>query len=55
MAAGAWVRGADPALDEAAAAMPAIEAFLRQEGAGGDAARETVRDLSWRSPPGSSA
>lgn len=31
VAAGAWVPGADPALDAAAAAMPAIEAFLRQD------------------------
>jgi len=31
IAAGAWIRGADPALDEAVEAMPAIEAFLRQE------------------------
>lgn len=31
VAAGAWVRGSDPALDAAAAAMPAIEAFLRQD------------------------
>jgi type III secretion protein N (ATPase) len=31
IAAGAWVRGSDPALDEAVEAMPAIEAFLRQE------------------------
>jgi ATP synthase in type III secretion protein N len=34
-AAGAWVRGADPALDAAADAVPAIDAFLRQ---GGEAA-----------------
>ena len=32
VAAGAWVRGADPELDAAAAAMPSIEAFLRQAG-----------------------
>ncbi len=31
VAAGAWVPGADPALDAAAAAVPAVEAFLRQE------------------------
>jgi FliI/YscN family ATPase len=31
--AGAWARGADPAFDAAAAGMPAVEAFLRQEGA----------------------
>ena len=31
IAAGAWIRGADPALDEAVEAMPAIDAFLRQE------------------------
>ena len=55
VAAGAWVRGADPALDAAADAMPAIEAFLRQDGAGatplaGDRARPSPG-----SPPGSSA
>jgi type III secretion protein N (ATPase) len=33
VAAGAWVRGADPGLDAAAAVMPEIEAFLRQDGA----------------------
>jgi len=31
VAAGAWVRGADPDLDAAAAAMPEVEAFLRQD------------------------
>jgi type III secretion protein N (ATPase) len=33
VAAGAWVRGADPGLDAAAAVMPEIEAFLAQDGA----------------------
>jgi flagellar biosynthesis/type III secretory pathway ATPase len=30
--AGAWARGADPAFDAAAAGVPAVEEFLRQEG-----------------------
>jgi ATP synthase in type III secretion protein N len=46
IAAGAWVRGADAELDEAVAAMPAIEAFLRQEGGGSLPFAETVRDLT---------
>jgi ATP synthase in type III secretion protein N len=45
IAAGAWVRGADEGLDEAVAAMPAIEAFLREDGGGGHAFEETVREL----------
>jgi type III secretion protein N (ATPase) len=45
IAAGAWARGADAALDEAVMAMPAIEAFLRQEGWGGCAFEETVEAL----------
>ena len=45
IAAGAWVRGADRALDEAVAAMPAIETFLRQEDGETCAMEETVRGL----------
>jgi type III secretion protein N (ATPase) len=45
IAAGAWSRGADAALDEAVLAMPAIEAFLRQEGWGGYAFEETIEAL----------
>jgi type III secretion protein N (ATPase) len=45
VAAGAWVRGADPALDAAADAMPAIEAFLRQEGAAAAPIEETQDGL----------
>jgi FliI/YscN family ATPase len=45
VAAGAWVRGADPGLDAAADAMPAIEAFLRQEGTGATPFEETVEAL----------
>jgi type III secretion protein N (ATPase) len=45
VAAGAWVRGADPALDAAAAAMPAIEAFLRQEGRSGVPLEATVASV----------
>jgi flagellar biosynthesis/type III secretory pathway ATPase len=30
--AGAWTRGADPAFDAAAAGVPAVEDFLRQDG-----------------------
>ena len=46
IAAGAWVRGADAELDEAVAAMPAIEAFLRQEDGGSLPFGDTVRDLA---------
>ena len=46
IAAGAWVRGADAALDEAVAAMPAIEAFLRQEEWGGIPFEETAAALA---------
>jgi flagellar biosynthesis/type III secretory pathway ATPase len=46
VAAGAWVRGADPGLDAAADAMPAIEAFLRQEGTGATPLDETVQALA---------
>jgi len=45
VAAGAWVRGADPALDAAGDAMPAIEAFLRQEGSAPVPVEETRREL----------
>jgi flagellar biosynthesis/type III secretory pathway ATPase len=45
VAAGAWVRGADPALDAAGDAMPAIEAFLRQEGSAAVPVEETQREL----------
>jgi type III secretion protein N (ATPase) len=45
VAAGAWVRGADPALDAAADAVPAIEAFLRQEGAEAVPIEETRHGL----------
>ena len=45
VAAGAWVRGADPALDAAGDAMPAIEAFLRQEGSAAVPVEETRREL----------
>ncbi len=45
VAAGAWVRGADPELDAAAAAMPAIEAFLRQSGPEATAFDETLDGL----------
>jgi type III secretion protein N (ATPase) len=45
IAAGAWSRGADAALDEAVLAMPAIEAFLRQEGWGSCAFEETIEAL----------
>ncbi len=45
VAAGAWVRGADPGLDAAADAMPAIEAFLRQEGTAATPFEETVQSL----------
>ncbi len=51
VAAGAWVRGADPALDAAAAAMPEIEAFLRQDGtevSGLDESREALLRLAGR-------
>ena len=50
VAAGAWVRGADPALDAAAAAMPAIEAFLRQEGGPGTALDDTLEALRSLAP-----
>ena len=46
IAAGAWVRGADPALDEAVAAMPAIEAFLCQEERDGPPLEETMAGLA---------
>jgi type III secretion protein N (ATPase) len=46
ISAGAWVRGADPALDEAVAAMPAIEAFLRQEGGDPCPFEETTESLA---------
>jgi type III secretion protein N (ATPase) len=46
IAAGAWVRGADPALDEAVEAMPVIEAFLRQEEPGASPMEETTRGLA---------
>ena len=45
VAAGAWVRGADPALDAAAAAMPAVEDFLRQDGTEETAFDETLESL----------
>ncbi len=45
VAAGAWVRGADPALDAAAAAIPAIEDLLRQEGGEGSPFHETLEML----------
>ena len=44
-AAGAWVRGADSALDAAGDAMPAIEGFLRQEGNEGASFGETLAAL----------
>jgi type III secretion protein N (ATPase) len=46
IAAGAWARGADPALDEAVAAMPAIEAFLCQEERDGPPLEETMAGLA---------
>lgn len=46
IAAGAWVRGVDPRLDEAVDAMPAIEAFLRQEEAGTCPMEETTVGLA---------
>jgi len=46
IAAGAWVRGADTALDEAAEAMPAIESFLRQEEWGAIPLEETTGGLA---------
>jgi type III secretion protein N (ATPase) len=45
VAAGAWVRGADPAFDAAAAAMPAVEDFLRQDGTDEAAFDETLELL----------
>jgi type III secretion protein N (ATPase) len=45
IAAGAWVRGVDEELDGAVAALPAIEAFLRQEGGGGLPFADAVQDL----------
>jgi type III secretion protein N (ATPase) len=45
VAAGAWVRGADPAFDAAAEAMPAIEEFLRQEGTAAVPFEETRQGL----------
>jgi type III secretion protein N (ATPase) len=51
VAAGAWVRGADPDLDAAAAAIPEIEAFLRQDAsevAGPGESREGLLRLSAR-------
>lgn len=46
IAAGAWIRGAEPALDEAVEAMPAIEAFLRQEEWGACPMEETTLGLA---------
>jgi flagellum-specific ATP synthase len=45
VAAGAWVRGADPAFDAAAEAMPVIEEFLRQEGTAAVPFEETRQGL----------
>lgn len=45
VAAGAWVRGADPGLDRAAGAQPAIEAFLRQDAAEVSTLQETREAL----------
>jgi flagellar biosynthesis/type III secretory pathway ATPase len=45
VAAGAWVRGADPALDAAAAAMPEVEEFLRQDGTDDTVLDETLEAL----------
>jgi ATP synthase in type III secretion protein N len=45
LAAGAWVRGADPELDAAAAAAPGVEAFLRQEEGCAAPLQETVAGL----------
>ncbi len=45
VAAGAWVRGADPGFDAALDAAPAIEAFLRQDGGEEAPLEETVDRL----------
>jgi flagellar biosynthesis/type III secretory pathway ATPase len=45
VAAGAWQRGADPALDEALDRLPAIEDFLRQGSDEASAYAETVARL----------